>query len=276
VAWQGADRVTPEPPPSEFRTHRVCGAHFVPRRAERVKVSSMPLPRPLLFIALFALACGENKGGAKIGATVGDGAAGPSGQGGGPPGSRGGGSGVFGGGNDPDAASVPDGDILAGDVSADPADARPDLGRDLARDTSFTPVDAVTLADAGPGADLSSDPCAGICQTYETEYAAALARARSCNPGLKLQCQMTATSNLKCGGCKIWVTSTVELTGIRMKWADAGCQTCKVLCPAIACRALTTGVCHSKMLAAQDPPGGQILPPTVMGTCSDQADPVPF
>jgi hypothetical protein len=49
-----------------------------------------------------------------------------------------------------------------------------------------------------------------------------------------------------------------------------------VLCPAIACRALTTGVCHSKMLAAPEPPGGRLLPPAVTGMCIDQTDPVPF
>ena len=132
------------------------------------------------------------------------------------------------------------------------------------------------MVDTGSSADLSSDPCAGICQTYEMEYQAALVRARSCNPTLKLQCQMTATTGLRCAGCKIWVTSTVELAAIRTKWTDAGCQTCRAICPAIACRVLTTGVCHSKMLAAPDPRGAFILPPAATGTCVDQTDPVPF
>src|SRR4051794_20330762 len=74
---------------------------------------------------------------------------------------------------------------------------------------------------------------------------AALVRARACNLASKLQCQMTAATGLGCAGCKVWVTSTVELADLRAKWTDAGCGKCKILCPQIACRALTTGVCHS-------------------------------
>jgi hypothetical protein len=236
----------------------------------------MSLPSRSLLVVLLALACGETKGGAKIGGTIDDAAPGP-GQDAGPPGTRGGGGGAFGGGHDPDAAPLePDADVPGADAPTTSADARPDRPRDLARD-SFTAVDAVTMVDTGPAPDLSSDPCGATCDMYETAYKAALVRARACNPASKLQCQMTAATGLGCAGCKVWVTSTVELADLRAKWTDAGCGKCKILCPQIACRALTTGVCHSKMLAAPPDPGDRVLPPpTLTGSCIDQTDPVPF
>jgi hypothetical protein len=239
----------------------------------------MALPaRSLLAVALLALACGQKGNGTKIAGMTGDGATLPPGQEAGPTGTRGGG-GAFGGGNDPDGAAS-DAEVPTGDAPAAAADGALDLARDRPRDTNLTPIDGVTLVpDSASPADLSGDPCAGLCDMYETDYKAALVRARVCNPSGKLQCQMTAATGLHCAGCKVWVTSTVELADIRAQWMSAGCQSCKVLCPLIACRALTTGVCHSKMLAAQDPndPGARVLPPPVVtGTCLDQSDPVPF
>jgi hypothetical protein len=230
--------------------------------------------RSLLVVAVLALGCGQKSGGAKIAGMSDDGAAPPPGQEAGPSGTRGGGGGAFGGGNDPDA-DASDAQATAGDVASATVDATPDLARDRSRDTSFTPVDAVTAVDSGASGDLSSDLCSGTCAMYESEYAGALVRARVCNPIAKLQCQMTASTGLHCPGCKIWVTSTVELADIRAKWAGAGCQTCSnILCSQIACRALTTGVCHSRMLAAPPDPGMPIIgPPIQTGSCLDQSDP---
>ena len=234
----------------------------------------MASPFRFLLAGVLLLGCGQQSG-SKIAGSTGDGAA--PGDEAGPPGSRGGGGGAFGGGNDPDAAPSADAGTTIGDAPVMASDAAPsaDLPRDRPLDT-FKPVDAVTPVDSTPPSYDTADLCSGTCQMYEDEYQAALVRARICTPNVKLQCQMTAGTGLKCLGCKVWVNSNVELDAIRMKWADAGCAKCTKLCPAIACRSLTTGICHSKMLAAQDP-GDRILPPPmVTGTCLDQSDPVPF
>jgi hypothetical protein len=143
-----------------------------------------------------------------------------------------------------------------------PADAA--FSVDATADRTFTPVDAVTqVEDSAAPPDLSSDLCSGACALYEADYAAALVRARACTPGMKVDCGLTAAASLHCG-CNVWVTSTMELADIRAQWMAAGCDRCRVLCPAIACRGLTTGVCRAKMLGA----GG--------GVCADKGDPVPF
>jgi hypothetical protein len=250
------------------------------------------LSRGALVVALLAMACGggggsgANKPGATGGNTGAGGAPAPGQEAGTPP-IRGNVGGAFGGGSDPDAGGSPQED--AAPVSGDGPTASVDTARaaDRPRDTSATPADAITQTDTGPvPPDASdSDPCAtgGVCAMHEQAYTAALARARVCNPTLKLQCQMTSNSGLRCPGCKLWVTSNVELNDIRAKWTAAGCQVCVKQCPAIACRAITTGVCHSKMLAAPEesgaapPPGDRIIiPPMNTGTCIDQSDPVLF
>jgi hypothetical protein len=249
------------------------------------------LSRGALVAALLAVGCGGGGGGgsskpAGTGGNTGAGGAPPPGQEAGTPGTRGGGGGAFGGGSDPDAGGGPseeDAAPVTGDGPTVSADAR--LANDRPRDTSFTPVDAVTPADSASPPDMGgpgSCGTGGVCEMYEGEFTAALARARVCNPTLKLQCQMTSATQLGCSGCKVWVNSNVELDAIRTKWNAAGCQTCRRLCPAIACRPVTTGVCHSKMLAAPqepeaDPPVEHIVvPPMYTGTCIDQSDPVPF
>jgi hypothetical protein len=231
-----------------------------------------------LAVALLALACGQKSGGSKIAGLTGDGGPTP-GEETGPSGTRGGG-GAFGAGSDPDGAA-PDA-AVAGDTPAAGVDAAPDLPHDRPRDVTLTPTDGVVLVvDSAPAADASADPCGpgGTCEMLESEYVAALARARICNTSLKMQCQMTTGTGLRCPGCKVWVNSTVELDALRAKWNAASCQTCsKMPCPQYACRALTTGICHSSMLAAQDPmdPGRILPPPMLKGSCIDQSDPVPF
>ena len=251
------------------------------------------LSRGALVAALLAVGCGGGGGGsgtnkpAGVGGSTGAGGAPPPGQEAGTPGTRGGGGGAFGGGSDPDAGGgSPEEDAapVNGDGSTVSADAR--LSNDRPRDTSFTPVDAVTPADsASPAPDAgNANGCDtnGICAMYEADFRNALTRARACNPMLKLQCQMTSATSLSCSGCKVWVNSSVELDAIRTQWNDAGCQKCQRVCPAIACRAVTTGVCHSKMLAAPPEPETEpvmeqiVVPPMYTGTCIDQSDPVPF
>jgi hypothetical protein len=232
-----------------------------------------------------ALGCGGSGGTASNKpAGMGGGSGGPPAPEAGTPGTRGGGGGPFGGGNDPDGGGSLPGDagVIASDgPTAGGLDAGRDLGTDRPRDSSFTPIDAISLADsATPGPDLGSpDPCNGAtCEMLEADFRAALTRARVCNPMLKGQCLMTSATGLRCSGCKVWVSSNVELNAIRTMWNDAGCQACPKMCPAIACRAITTGTCYSKMLAYQEDPDQAriIIPPMSTGTCVDQSDPVPF
>jgi hypothetical protein len=250
------------------------------------------LSRCAVVAVLLAAACGGNggTGGTKpagTGGTSGGGGAPAPGQEAGTPPIRGGGGGAFGGGNDPDSGGpAEDAAPVTGDGAVVAADAGRDLASDPPRDVSFTPVDAIVMVDtAAPGPDMgTAGQCGtgGVCDKLEDDFRAALARARSCNPLVKLQCQMTSASGLSCPGCKVWVNSNVELNAIRAMWNDAGCQVCRRLCPAIACRAITTGTCHSKMLAAppEPDPGAPvdriIVPPMTTGTCIDQSDPVPF
>ncbi len=224
----------------------------------------MVLPaRAALLFAVAHLACSTNGNGSgnKISGLTGDGAAPLPGQEAGPPGTRGGGGGAFGGGDDGDgAAPAPD----SGDEPADAPTNRPDGAPDLSPhpDVHLTPVDAVTpVADSAPSSDDATDLCAGTCQTLESDYSSALLKARACNVNIKLQCQMKVTSGLKCPGCVTFVNTTTELDDIRAKWMDAGCASCRRLCPAIACSPPTSGVCRPNMGALDK------------GTCMDQKGP---
>jgi hypothetical protein len=237
------------------------------------------LRRRALVLTLLALGCGNNPSPPSSQSMPSSEAGAPTpGQEGGPPGSRGGGGGAFGGGQDPDAQVPTDGPQVAVD-GADPQDDGPSVRRDAARPRDLaTAIDIASTPDLGPGVEAGANVCGdGTCEAFATQYTAALARARVCNAVVKAQCGATASTSLACAGCKVWVNSTVELDAIRAQWTGAGCVKCVKACPAIACRALTTGVCHSKMLAAPPGDGDKIAPPpATLGTCIDQSDPVTF
>jgi len=244
------------------------------------------LSRGGLALALLAGGCGGNGGSgankpAGMNAGNGNGGGAPApGQEAGTPGIRGGG-GAFGGGETDGGSGVsPDAGVVGSDG---PAPGGTEAGRDLPADHSFTPLDAISVVadSATPGPDLGGpDPCnGGACEKLENDFRAALTRARMCNPTLKSQCLMTSATGLRCSGCKVWVNSNVELNAIRAMWNNAGCQTCPKMCPAIACRNITTGTCYSRTLPYQEDPDQAriILPPGgATGTCVDQSDPVPF
>jgi hypothetical protein len=241
------------------------------------------LSRGALVAALLAAGCGGNGSSGTnkptgIGGGNDDGGTPAPGQEAGTPGTRGGGGGPFGG-NETDG-----GGAVSPDTSVGPADGPTpglDAGRDLPADRSFTPIDAVSMADSAPPApDMGGpDPCNNpTCEMLESSFRDALIRARMCNPTLKSQCLMTSASGLRCAGCKVWVNSNVELNGIRAMWNSAGCQTCPRMCPAVACGTITKGTCYSRTLPYQEEEDQAhiIAPPPANGTCIDETDPVPF
>jgi hypothetical protein len=127
------------------------------------------------------------------------------------------------------------------------------------------PQDATAAQDAAPGTCDSG----GICQSLETQYAAALARARACSPKLVGQCAQAAPTGLACGGCELWVNDKAELNTIKVKWdAAAGCTTCKRLCPLIRCLALDGqhGDC-----TAQNVGVAIVVPPKLTYACTNPA-----
>jgi hypothetical protein len=234
----------------------------------------------------------RGNGGGAFGGVGTGGAGGNAGGAGGSGGGAGGASGGAGGTAAPDALPGSDGPGAGADGGTATPDAPVDRPRDSApRDTVSGPADVTTTPDLAPPRDTSPPqpdtappgPCSnGTCNNFESQYQAALTRARSCNINLKGQCLQTTNGGLGCPGCKLWVNSTIELDSIRQMWTSAGCGQCIRHCPAVACRALTGGLCRSGRLASPpepmegDPTFLIIPPPGDTGTCVDQSDPMTF
>jgi hypothetical protein len=152
------------------------------------------------------------------------------------------------------------------DASASDTRAVADGAADLA-----LPADAPVVTDGpAPSPDLAADavepdPCAanGKCELLTSDYRAAVVKDQSCGTLLKGTCAEQRPNNLYCP-CPVWVNTTADIDAVRKQAEDAGCNKCRRLCPLIACRALTAGVCRART-------GGL---PLVTGTCADQADPV--
>jgi hypothetical protein len=71
------------------------------------------------------------------------------------------------------------------------------------------------------------------CVQLESDYAAELAKAKSCSPGASNQCQESAPSALACG-CDTFVNDRSALDQLQTRWKQAGCQS-GMVCPAVAC-----------------------------------------
>jgi hypothetical protein len=149
------------------------------------------------------------------------------------------GRGVTDAGTGPDMRVSPDAPLVA-DVAQPPPDVAPDTGAE-------------------------PDPCAanGKCELLAADYRAAVVKDQSCSTLLKGTCAEQRPNNFYCP-CPVWVNTTTDIDAVRKQAEDAGCNKCRRLCPLIACRALSTGVCRAKT-------GGL---PLVTGTCADQGDPV--
>jgi hypothetical protein len=156
-----------------------------------------------------------------------------------------------------------------GGISADAPAADARAPGDAALDVAAPAPDAVAETDAPPppvdsSADVSDglDPCApnGTCELLASDYRMAVVKDQTCGGLLnKATCAEQRPNNLYCS-CTVWVSTTVEIDAVRKQADEAGCGKCRRICPLIACRALTTGVCRSKT-------------PLVAGACADQGDP---
>ena len=231
------------------------------------------LSRCASVVALFLLACGGKGSSSNVASTIGDGAA-SEGDEAGVPGRRGGGGGAFGGSEDggaPDDGAASDA-VVGADapivVVLDGGRDRPPRDNAAATDLSGSP-DVIAVTDVA----TTGNPCAdGTCDAFETDYQTALARARSCTPGTKVQCQVVAPTGLRCPGCGAWVNSRVELDDLRTKWTNAGCAKCSSkFCPLIACPVMSSGTCSLRRLASPGDNANLVpQPPVEMGVCTEQ------
>ena len=100
---------------------------------------------------------------------------------------------------------------------------------------SYSPSDAGgSPADAG-----SSD-----CDDLQSQYAATLSAAQSCDPNGSAQCQQLVSSSLSpCSNCTTYVNDSSALSTIEQRWVQAGCGNVAVACPAIACLSPTNATC---------------------------------
>jgi len=161
------------------------------------------------------------------------------------PGGRRVGSGAIAGTN-VDGQSPDDG--YAGDgpraIDAPPGDAP--QRNDGAADGRIADAAAPDSHPADAAATDANDPCAtgGTCGSLTTMYSAAVARARVCRTGVvttPAQCSFMVRATPACG-CMTWVNSDTEIRTLQGKWTEAGCDRCKVTCP--ACVKLSSGYCQ--------------------------------
>ena len=85
------------------------------------------------------------------------------------------------------------------------------------------------------------------CATLSTEYAAAIADAKRCNPSDPMACQMMAPASLSCG-CPMHVNDATRVQSLAQEWIASGCR--RVICD-IACINRTVGQCYA-------PDGGDV------------------
>jgi hypothetical protein len=227
--------------------------------------------RVAMAVALLALGC-ANSGGAnptpgRDGGSI-DETTGPTGR-------RGGGTGTFGGVDDDggasyDLASLGDAIVLIGDDGAIASGADAPMTADGSRDRGPDVIGPAPDAapDIAPAPDTSPATLCQQCADIEKRYSDAVARARSCTPGLKGQCQQKVSVSLSCPCSQTWVSSTAEPDAYAKQYQAAGCGTCRYLCP-LACTVLTSGVCSPSKLAAPAPGSGTTPPIIDKGTCTD-------
>jgi hypothetical protein len=82
------------------------------------------------------------------------------------------------------------------------------------------------------------------CDALQSQYAALLTAAQSCDPNGSAQCQQLVSSSLSpCSNCTTYVNDGSALGAIEQKWQQAGCGDAAVACPAIACVAPSSATC---------------------------------
>jgi hypothetical protein len=89
-----------------------------------------------------------------------------------------------------------------------------------------------------------ADAGSNACDELQSEYAAMLTAAQSCDPNGSAQCQQLVSASLSaCSNCTTYVNDASALGAIEQKWQQAGCDNVTALCPAIACLAPTSATC---------------------------------
>jgi hypothetical protein len=94
-------------------------------------------------------------------------------------------------------------------------------------------------AGGSPGDAGSSN-----CDDLQSQYAATLSSAQSCDPNGSAQCQQLVGSSLSpCSNCTTYVNDSSALDAIAQKWQQAGCGDGVFACPAIACVSPSSPTC---------------------------------
>lgn len=165
------------------------------------------------------------------------------------------------------------GGLGEGDGGDEGADASADVQPD-----SAVAKDAMSVPDTAPSCVPAT------CDAIADRYQKALAGAKGCRTASSGQCAVSVASDLACG-CNIWVNTDSTLKPIAKEWEENNCGKCKRLCPLIACKNLTTGVCqkNATTTAATIIDPVIINPPIIIvpndGTCANKSlviQPVPL
>jgi hypothetical protein len=89
-----------------------------------------------------------------------------------------------------------------------------------------------------------ADAGSSSCDDLQSQYAATLTAAQSCDPNGSAQCQQLVSSSLSpCSSCTTYVNEASALSAIEQKWQQAECGNVAVACPAIACVPPSSATC---------------------------------
>lgn len=105
------------------------------------------------------------------------------------------------------------------------------------------------------------------CAELVSDFAAALIKARACNPGATKQCtELAPVALTNCPGCDQYVNDSATLIAIQKQWF-AQCRPGGILCPAISCVALGPSSC----VANSPPTAGPNAGASTGGTCTNSS-----
>jgi hypothetical protein len=100
-----------------------------------------------------------------------------------------------------------------------------------------------SYSPSGAGGSPADDAGSSSCDDLQSQYAAAITAAQSCDPHGSAQCQQLVSSSLSpCSSCPTYVNDASAPGAIEQRWQQAGCGEA-VACPAIACVAPTSATC---------------------------------
>jgi hypothetical protein len=94
------------------------------------------------------------------------------------------------------------------------------------------------------GGNPPADAGSTSCEDLQSQYAAALTVAQSCDANGSAQCQQLVGASLSpCSNCTTYVNDPSALSAIVQSWQQAGCGNVAVACPAIACLSPSGAMC---------------------------------